>query len=49
MRFALLIWDHWGEWVTERSGNLVPAPKELGGGRFPAQAEAPGSYVRQPN
>jgi polyhydroxyalkanoate synthase len=42
-------WEHWAGWATERSGDQIPAPASLGGGRFPAQADAPGSYVRQAN
>jgi len=42
-------WEHWAGWASERSGELVPAPTSLGGGRFAAGAPAPGSYVRQEN
>ncbi len=42
-------WEHWGDWVSRKSGSRVPAPMTLGGGRFLAQQEAPGSYVRQAN
>jgi polyhydroxyalkanoate synthase len=42
-------WEHWGDWALERSGEEVLAPESLGSSRFPAQAPAPGSYVRQPN
>ena len=42
-------WEYWADWVIERSGALVSAPATLGGGRYPAQADAPGSYVRQAN
>ncbi len=35
----------YGEWLAPRSGELKPAPKRLGGGRYKAQAKAPGSYV----
>ena len=42
-------WEHWASWAIDRSGDQVPAPATLGGGRFPAQAEAPGSYVGQAN
>ena len=42
-------WEHWADWVTGRSGDLVPAPRELGGGRYVAQADAPGAYVRAAN
>ncbi len=42
-------WEHWADWAVERSGDQIPAPETLGSARFPAQAAAPGSYVRQPN
>ena len=42
-------WEHWADWAIEHSGDEVPAPETLGSARFPAQAPAPGSYVRQPN
>jgi polyhydroxyalkanoate synthase len=42
-------WEHWAGWAAERSGELVPAPTSLGGGRFAAGIAAPGSYVRQEN
>jgi len=42
-------WENWADWLGERSGPKVPAPKELGGGRFTPQADAPGTYVRQAN
>jgi polyhydroxyalkanoate synthase subunit PhaC len=42
-------WEQWADWVTRRSGDLVPAPRELGGGRYVAQADAPGAYVRAAN
>ena len=34
-------WEHWAGWAIDRSGDQVPAPATLGGGRFPAQADAP--------
>jgi len=42
-------WEHWAEWVSERSGQKAAAPAELGSSRFPVQGAAPGTYVRQPN
>ncbi len=42
-------WEAWAVWVSDRSGNLFTPPAALGCERFPAQAAAPGSYVRQPN
>lgn len=42
-------WEHWGDWVSDRSGEKIAAPTKLGRGSFPAQGDAPGTYVRQPN
>jgi polyhydroxyalkanoate synthase subunit PhaC len=38
-------WPDYDEWLAARSGELKPAPKRLGGGKFKALAKAPGSYV----
>jgi polyhydroxyalkanoate synthase subunit PhaC len=38
-------WDHWLGWLEPRSGELRPAPAELGSNRHPAGAPAPGTYV----
>jgi polyhydroxyalkanoate synthase len=38
-------WSDYDEWLAARSGELQPAPKRLGGGRYKALAKAPGSYV----
>ena len=38
-------WDHWRQWLTERSGPPVAAPPELGNGRHVPGADAPGTYV----
>jgi poly(3-hydroxyalkanoate) synthetase len=38
-------WPDYVEWLAERSGELVEAPKALGGGAHKAQAKAPGTYV----
>jgi len=38
-------WPDYDEWLATRSGELKPAPKRLGAGRYKAQAKAPGSYV----
>ncbi|MCZ2818595.1 PHA/PHB synthase family protein [Modestobacter sp. VKM Ac-2984] len=37
-------WTDYTRWVAERSGEEVPAPTELGGGR-PTLGTAPGTYV----
>jgi polyhydroxyalkanoate synthase len=38
-------WPDYDEWLAVRSGELKPAPKRLGGGRYKARAKAPGTYV----
>jgi len=38
-------WADYVTWLDERSGDLRPAPDELGRGRFEALASAPGTYV----
>ena len=38
-------WEHWRDWLRERSGQQRPAPKTLGSKRHRAGVEAPGSYV----
>jgi polyhydroxyalkanoate synthase len=38
-------WDHWRDWLTERSGERETAPKTLGSRRFPPDVKAPGTYV----
>jgi poly[(R)-3-hydroxyalkanoate] polymerase subunit PhaC len=40
-------WDHWYGWVSERSGDRVPAPQTLGSATHPAGDAAPGRYVHQ--
>jgi polyhydroxyalkanoate synthase len=39
-------WEHWTDWVLERSGAEEPAPTSLGSDVHPAQEAAPGLYVR---
>ena len=39
-------WEHWADWVIERSDGTVPAPDRLGSADHPAREEAPGLYVR---
>ncbi|HEY4736235.1 MAG TPA: alpha/beta fold hydrolase, partial [Xanthobacteraceae bacterium] len=38
-------WPHWLEWIKPRSGELIPAPAELGGKENPLLEAAPGQYV----
>lgn len=38
-------WDDYVSWLTERSGDLVDAPGEVGAGKYPALGEAPGRYA----
>jgi polyhydroxyalkanoate synthase len=38
-------WPDYVEWLAERSGDLVQAPKALGSPAHKAQAKAPGTYV----
>ncbi|HET6938448.1 MAG TPA: alpha/beta fold hydrolase [Nocardioides sp.] len=38
-------WTDVSEWLDERCGEPVPAPKELGTVRLPVLADAPGTYV----
>jgi len=38
-------WQHWGDWLTQRSGEQRPAPERLGSGRNPVLQPAPGTYV----
>jgi polyhydroxyalkanoate synthase len=40
-------WVGWVDWVSERSGKQVPAPKVLGSKKFKPLADAPGEYVKQ--
>jgi polyhydroxyalkanoate synthase subunit PhaC len=38
-------WPDYDRWLSERSGELGPAPKKLGSRRYKSAARAPGSYV----
>ena len=38
-------WPDYVEWLQQRSGELRPAPKKLGGGGHRALGKAPGTYV----
>ena len=40
-------WDDWILWVTDRSGELGPAPTDLGCAEYPPLMPAPGRYVHQ--
>ncbi|HWE25393.1 MAG TPA: alpha/beta fold hydrolase [Myxococcales bacterium] len=40
-------WPHWRQWIAERSGDLVEAPKALGSAAHPPLCPAPGTYVHQ--
>jgi polyhydroxyalkanoate synthase subunit PhaC len=39
-------WEHWADWVGERSGEERSAPSNTGSRRHPNVEPAPGSYVR---
>ena len=39
-------WEHWIEWLGERSNGTRPAPSRLGDRKHPLIEPAPGSYVR---
>jgi polyhydroxyalkanoate synthase len=38
-------WPHWREWIQQRSGDSLPAPKKPGSRKYPPLGAAPGSYV----
>lgn len=38
-------WPYWAEWLSTRSGELVPAPKKPGSTKYKSLAPAPGTYV----
>ena len=38
-------WPLWAEWLKDRSGNLKPAPAELGNADHPPGDKAPGRYA----
>ncbi len=40
-------WDHWADWLRERSGDIGPAPERLGTSAHPAGEAAPGTYIYQ--
>jgi polyhydroxyalkanoate synthase len=39
-------WDHWLDWLAERSGDERRAPRRLGSASYPPLCPAPGVYVR---
>jgi poly[(R)-3-hydroxyalkanoate] polymerase subunit PhaC len=39
-------WDHWNQWIHERTPTTRPAPTTLGSVRTPVLGEAPGTHVR---
>ncbi len=46
-RFEGSWWDHWSEWLTDRSGEIKPDPERIGSSQHPAADPAPGSYIFQ--
>jgi polyhydroxyalkanoate synthase len=38
-------WEHWRDWLVERSGEKQPAPSTLGSKKNPPKDPAPGTYV----
>ena len=40
-------WEHWVQWLGERSGRRRRAPAKLGNAAHPVLEKAPGTYVRQ--
>ncbi|EJM76007.1 alpha/beta fold hydrolase [Pseudomonas sp. GM55] len=40
-------WPHWREWIGQRSGDRLPAPKKLGSRKYPLLCPAPGTYVME--
>ncbi len=38
-------WEHWRDWLADRSGSLVDASDELGSANHPPSDLAPGRYV----
>ena len=38
-------WGHWHQWLNAMSGELKPAPTELGNAYYPPLTPAPGDYV----
>ncbi|MNZ51443.1 Poly-beta-hydroxybutyrate polymerase [compost metagenome] len=40
-------WPHWREWIGQRSGDSLPAPKKPGSRKYPPLCPAPGTYVME--
>ncbi|HUN59171.1 MAG TPA: alpha/beta fold hydrolase [Candidatus Binataceae bacterium] len=40
-------WDNWLDWLEKRSGDMRPAPKQMGSTNYPVVEPAPGMYVHQ--
>jgi poly[(R)-3-hydroxyalkanoate] polymerase subunit PhaC len=40
-------WPHWLDWIKARSGEMTPAPAELGSAQHPPLWAAPGRYVTE--
>ncbi len=40
-------WLYWQNWLSERSGELKPAPSVLGNKAYPAGEASPGTYVHE--
>jgi polyhydroxyalkanoate synthase len=40
-------WPHWREWIGQRSGDSLAAPKKLGSRKYPPLCPAPGTYVME--
>ncbi len=38
-------WEHWVAWLSQRSGDRIPAPTTLGSTHHPATQPAPGTYI----
>lgn len=39
-------WEDWAEWIGERAGDKVDAPKQLGSEAYTPMEDAPGLYVK---
>jgi polyhydroxyalkanoate synthase len=38
-------WDHWRQWLSERSGPMTQAPSQFGNREYAPMIDAPGTYV----